>query len=59
MNTRMIAGAVVQIVSIICPSSMNSLVYLFRISIIIMYITVVIIISILIRVWDDILKTYF
>jgi len=58
MNTRMIAGAVVQIVSIICPSSTNSLVYLFWISIIIMYITVVIIISIIISMWDDILKTY-
>jgi len=56
--TRMIAGAVVQIVSIICPSSMNCLVYLFQVSIIIMYITVVIIISIIIRVWDDILETY-
>jgi hypothetical protein len=58
MFTRMISGAVVQIVSIICPSIMNCLVYLFRISIIIMYITVAIIISIIIGVWDDILETY-
>lgn len=58
MFTRMIAGAVVQIVSIIFPSSMNCLVYFFRISIIIMYITVVIIINIIIRVWDDVLETY-
>jgi len=58
MNTRMIADAVVHMVSIICPSSMNSLVYLFQISIIIMYITVVIIINIIKRVWDDILETY-
>jgi hypothetical protein len=57
MNSRMIAGAVVQIVSIICSSSMNSLVYLFRISIIVMYITVVIFISLIVSVWDDILKT--
>jgi len=58
MNTRMIAAAVVPIVPIICPSSMNFLVYLFRISIIIMYITVVIVISIIIRVWNDIPETY-
>jgi hypothetical protein len=56
MNTRMIAGAVVQIVSIICPSGMNCLVCFFWISIIIMYISVVIIIGVVIRVCGDMLE---
>lgn len=58
MNTRMIAGAVVQIVSIICPSGMNCLVCFFQISIIITYISVVIIISIVVRVCGDMLEIY-
>ena len=45
----MIAGAIVQIVSIICPSKMNRLVCLFWIILIIVYIIVVIIINIIIR----------
>lgn len=52
MNTRMIAGAMVQTVSIIWPSRMNRLVCLFWIILIMVYITVVIIISIIIRVWS-------
>ena len=51
INTRMIAGSIVEIVSIICPSRMNCLVCLFWIILIIMYITVVIIINIIIKTW--------
>ena len=52
VSTRMIAGAIVQIVSIICPSRMNCLVCLLWIILIIMYITVVIIINIIIKAWS-------
>jgi hypothetical protein len=52
MNTRMIAGAIVHVVSISCPSNMNRLVCLFQIRVIIMYITVVTIISIIISAWS-------
>lgn len=52
MKTRMIAGAMVQMVSIICPSRMNRLVCLFLIILIIVYITVVIIINMIISAWS-------
>ena len=51
MNTKMIAGAIVLIVSIFCPSRMNCLVCLFWMNMIIMYITVVMIINIIIKAW--------
>lgn len=50
MNTRMIAGAIVHVVSISCPSSMNRLVCLFQSRVVIMYITVVMIINMIINV---------
>lgn len=49
MNTKIMAGAIVQSVSIICPSRMNRLVCLFLTILVIVYITVVIIISIIIN----------
>lgn len=52
MNTRMIAGAMVHVVSIICPSNINRLVCLFRIRVIIIYDTVVVIISMIISTWS-------
>lgn len=52
MNTKIIAGAIVHVVSIICPSSINRLVCLFRIRVIIMYDTVAVIISIIISTWS-------
>lgn len=52
MNTKMIAGAMVQMVSIIWPSRMNRLVCLFWMILIIVYMTVVMIISIIIRAWS-------
>lgn len=48
MNTKMIAGAIVHVVSIICPSNINRLVCLFRIRVTIMYDTVMVIIDIII-----------
>lgn len=51
MNKRMIAGAIVHVVSIISPSSINRLVCLFRIRVIIMYDMVVVIINIIISTW--------
>jgi hypothetical protein len=48
----MIAGAMFRVVSIICPSTMNRLVWLFRIKVIIMYDMVVVIISIIISTWS-------
>ena len=47
--TKMIACAVVQIVSIICPSRLNLLVCLFRMILIIVYITVLMIINLIIK----------
>ena len=47
-----IAGSVVQTVSIICPSMMKRLVCLFWVILIIVYITVVMIISIIINTWS-------
>jgi hypothetical protein len=41
INTKIIAGAIVHVVSISCPSSMNRLVCLLRASVVIMYSTVV------------------
>jgi hypothetical protein len=52
MNKRMIAGAIVHVVSIISPSSINRLVCLFRIRVIIMYDTAVVIINITINMWS-------
>lgn len=52
MNTKITAGAIVHIVSISCPSNMNRLVCLLRASIVIMYNTVVVIISIIISAWS-------
>jgi len=46
-----IAGAIVQMVSIICPSMMKRLVRLFWMILIIVYITVVMIINIIINTW--------
>jgi hypothetical protein len=47
-----IAGAVVQMFSIICPSMMNCLVCLFWMILIIVYITVVNIINVIIDTWS-------
>ena len=52
MNTKIIAGATVQIVSIICPSKMNCVVCLYWIILTIVYNTVVIIISMIISAWS-------
>lgn len=52
MNTKMMAGAIVQMVSIICPSKMNRLVCLFLIILTIVYITVVMIINMIISAWS-------
>jgi len=47
-----IAGSVVQMVSIICPSMMKRLVCLFWMILIIVYITVVMIINTIINTWS-------
>ena len=47
-----IAGAIVQMVSVICPSMLNHLVCLLWMILIIVYITVVIIINIIINTWS-------
>jgi hypothetical protein len=47
-----VAGAIVRMVSIICPSIMNRLVCLFWMILIIVYITVVMIINIVIKAWS-------
>jgi hypothetical protein len=53
MNTKMIAGAMVQSVSIIWPSRIyHRLVCLFCMILIIVYMTVVMIISMIIRAWS-------
>ena len=52
MNTKLTAGAIVHVVSINCPSSMNRLVCLLRVRVVIMYSTVVVIISIIISAWS-------
>lgn len=52
MNTRMIAGAMVHSVSIIWPSRIYRLVCLFCMILIIVYMTVVMIISMIIRAWS-------
>lgn len=49
INTKIIAGAIVQIVSSICPSKMNRLVCLFWIILITVYNTVMMIINIIIK----------
>jgi hypothetical protein len=52
INTKITAGAIVQTVSIICPSRINRLVCLFWIILIIVWNTVVMIINIIINAWS-------
>lgn len=52
MKIRVTAGAIVQISSIVCPSSKNRLMYLLKNNIIMIYVTIRVIISKIIMAWS-------
>jgi hypothetical protein len=52
MKIKIIAGAIVHAISIICPSSMNQFVYLLKINVVIIYDTTMRIIKIIISAWS-------
>jgi hypothetical protein len=52
MNTRITAGVIVQVTSVICPSNINRMMFLLKVSVIIIYATTLMIILMIISAWS-------